>query len=438
MNPTRERLILPEPARALHARLWGTIAEYIDDLAGTIEPDAGDALPLPAWSFGGGTILAARWDHRQSHDLDVQLHTGLPLHDLAHGLAHDPTLTADAEIIHAGSELIEVRRGRASIDLYQAPTTIAAGHRTGTVQGQPAGILPSAEILHGKLRDRGLAMPTRDLLDLAVASETEATALEIAINAFNEPAFAARRQQILEAPAPDELPHRTANALIHDSWRWILPEARARTAAALADSRYTSAHLITERGRMPAAALTRNDGQSTVIPFFDLALALGDRGLTAHPMTRELTAVSRQADSDATTRIVHAWGKTDVRPVERALAVEPVPAWPASPPLGETTTLADVAAHQQAGEHATISWLVHTSGEVDLRVRYGEEDGWRIIMRGRDARAMSTALVESGVALAESTGITLEGSRSQQVDTLTEIHGAGVQRWMRIYQARER
>lgn len=438
MAKTPERLTLPEPARGLHRALWSTIAHHIEDVSPADETDQVD-IQAPSWSFGGGTILAARWDHRRSHDLDVQIDTSLPLHDLAHALVGDATISDEVEIGQPAPELIELRHDRASIDLFQKDVAIAAGHRMGIVEGLHAGVLPSAEILYGKLRDRGIVMPTRDLLDLAVASEIEPEALEIAANAFTEDDIADRIQAILRGPAPAEARHRTADALVHDSWRPIVPAMRDAASAAIRQGRYTGAHLALLPGHLPVCALTRADGSSTLVPFYDAGQAMADRGLEAHPLTRQLQEITtRMPPAPDTSDILHVWGTADTGSVESALADRPPPRRPEPGPTGATMPLAAVADRIRGGATARLNWFVHTSGDVDLRVRFNEDESWHVALRSRDSEAMSTALVDSGIPIEETTGLPVTGDRSEQIQRLTEIHRKGVRDWMAIYQARER
>ena len=56
-------LTLPEPARGLFRSVRATLAELLPTV---IDGDRG-------WWLGGGTVLAAQWQHRLSTDLDIFL-----------------------------------------------------------------------------------------------------------------------------------------------------------------------------------------------------------------------------------------------------------------------------------------------------------------------------------------------------------------------------
>lgn len=57
-----ERIVLPEPGRTLLAKTHKVLTRQF--------PDVGDE---PGFVIGGGTILAARWKHRRSKDIDVRV-----------------------------------------------------------------------------------------------------------------------------------------------------------------------------------------------------------------------------------------------------------------------------------------------------------------------------------------------------------------------------
>ena len=63
-RPKAEDLTLPEPARTLLSRTRGILDTYVTPRT----PDRS------GWTIGGGTILAARWRHRESRDIDLLVH----------------------------------------------------------------------------------------------------------------------------------------------------------------------------------------------------------------------------------------------------------------------------------------------------------------------------------------------------------------------------
>ena len=64
IGPRAESLTLPEPARTIFSRTRAILDAYIT-------PHTPDRS---GWKIGGGTILAARWRHRESQDIDLLVH----------------------------------------------------------------------------------------------------------------------------------------------------------------------------------------------------------------------------------------------------------------------------------------------------------------------------------------------------------------------------
>ena len=438
-----ERLRLPEPARSLHRAHWTDIAGIIEDSMSEDVTNVADDFPkAPIWSFGGGTILAARWNHRRSQDLDVQIDEEIDVSMLAAKLYESFTGTGEAEVALLSTNLVAMRFGQGFIDVMSKAPKIATGHRTGIVEQLHAGILPSAEILRGKLQGRALRALSRDVLDLAVAQEVEPAALETAVNAVPETDVPALLEAIRDQLDPEEPAERSARALAHDEWRPLIPDSREAACAAIEAAQYVCAMTVSEPDCLPAIVCMRRDGAGTVVPYYDARRALIDRGMGTHPIMHALAARGQQAEEGPKTNTQRAieplWGDPEVHLVERVLAANPLPAIPASPPLAGTATFAETLSRIDKGEQAEIKWKVHPSGEVDLRVRFDEREGWLHLARGRDGSSMNQQLVNSGIPVEETTGIAVPSERHRQIEALNEVFRLGVERWMAIYQARER
>ena len=149
-------LALPEPAQ----RLWRAFRNG----------DCEDLLDAHRPRLGGGTILAARWRHRSSTDIDLFWPTGLWIprerHDAiarwAASLTPPPfSVSADtgpvSKIITADGDIDFIESEFADSDITRD-----------RVEGTGLQALDTWEILAGKLYGRGL-VPLRDLYDAAVA-----------------------------------------------------------------------------------------------------------------------------------------------------------------------------------------------------------------------------------------------------------------------------
>ena len=175
-----DRLTLPEPA----ASLWRRCAAGLEQALGQME------RPPERWSIGGGTILAARWGHRQSTDIDLTVPEGTGIHTLDERLGG--TLRADMTAAGAVEVTTGKRRHRVifqkgSIDIAELDARPAAGAASAVTEGHEITVKSTTQILRGKL-ERALReeSPVRDLFDIAVAHHADPDALAEAANMLSE------------------------------------------------------------------------------------------------------------------------------------------------------------------------------------------------------------------------------------------------------------
>ena len=208
---TREVLDLPEPARTL----LDTAFETVNHALSEIVPQG------RRWCLGGGTLIAARWGHRRSTDIDIFLPGNSGITTL------DPRWNPDfAQAMSAvGASRIEVQTdslkfsfptGRIEITQLDPtpnlPATIAA------VDGREIAVYGNAAILAGKLHGRGARLPARDVFDVAVARHEDPRALRTAVN-FLDPDLRAEITHLLRIGAAlyaDTAPE----AIIDPAPRW--------------------------------------------------------------------------------------------------------------------------------------------------------------------------------------------------------------------------
>ncbi len=186
-------LRLPEPAHRLLERTRDILNRHLS-------PYAADGA---GWKIGGGTILAARWRHRRSSDLDVLLH---PDSDTEHYDADGPGSfcqdleDAGALTIHLDDfSLIQFPEGW--IEILKEHPQPALGHNRIQVDGLPATVLSSAQIIGGKLFNRGLAPPVRDLYDMAVSAIEDPASIEVPVNGLRTSALDRRSQGAQPEPS---------------------------------------------------------------------------------------------------------------------------------------------------------------------------------------------------------------------------------------------
>ncbi len=175
---TPARLELPAPAADLLRRTRAILDAHL-----TPHTPGGEG-----WRLGGGSVLAARWKHRESDGLDVQVHARTERAYL--GRERNPALWR--KLYAAGATHIDFeaapaiefgREGR--IELLEVRPIPRLGHERTLVDDAEVTVLAPAQILTGKLVRRGLSPPVRDLYDLAVAQRVDPGAAAVAVNALS-------------------------------------------------------------------------------------------------------------------------------------------------------------------------------------------------------------------------------------------------------------
>ncbi len=172
-----DRLSLPEPARALWRRIAGAMDRALEHL------DAG----AERWRMGGGTVLAARWRHRESTDIDLTV----PGHVDISVLRNDHRTGFPSAMKELGAQYmalglqhhtIEFEQSR-RLDITAIDSRPAAGHIPAACGSTTVFAMSSTQILRGKL-ERSLLHepPARDLFDFAVAARSAPAALCHALN----------------------------------------------------------------------------------------------------------------------------------------------------------------------------------------------------------------------------------------------------------------
>ena len=92
-----ERLTLPLPARGVWLRVRRLLGPALERLGAEAGP----------WKIGGGTVLAARWNHRESIDLDLTVNAGTAMPALFAG----PTNDFETKILQRGGSSVRTLAG---------------------------------------------------------------------------------------------------------------------------------------------------------------------------------------------------------------------------------------------------------------------------------------------------------------------------------------
>jgi predicted nucleotidyltransferase component of viral defense system len=132
----------------------------------------------PQWTFGGGTVLMLRFDHRFSKDID------LFVPDLQY-LGHvNPRLGGPAEELTSeyeeNAEFIKLQLPAGEIDVVVGAPLTVPNFEFVEYEGRPIRVETSAEIIAKKMWHRGDQAKARDLFDLCAVATLEPEAIEVA------------------------------------------------------------------------------------------------------------------------------------------------------------------------------------------------------------------------------------------------------------------
>ena len=159
----------------LSAGVWRGLFKQALVLLDNIEQHAGTK---PFWTFGGGTVLMLRYQHRRSKDIDIFFRDPQALGFVT------PRLSASAENISRDyvetANHVKLIRSEGEIDFVASPNLTNPGYEIWRIDGHSINVETSAEIIAKKMWHRGNAVTARDLFDLALVIEREPKVLRSA------------------------------------------------------------------------------------------------------------------------------------------------------------------------------------------------------------------------------------------------------------------
>mgnify|MGYP000732899952 CR=1 FL=1 len=155
--------------------IWQTLLPHAFTL---IDEIARLGIPDPFWTFGGGTVLMLRHQHRMSKDIDIFVPDPQYLGFVS------PRLSDAAEHVSQdyveGPGYVKLMRPEGEIDFVASPNLTAQPFEEWTLLGRKVKVETSAEIVAKKLWHRGDRATARDLFDLSLVIEREPDALATA------------------------------------------------------------------------------------------------------------------------------------------------------------------------------------------------------------------------------------------------------------------
>jgi Nucleotidyl transferase AbiEii toxin, Type IV TA system len=132
----------------------------------------------PFWTFGGGTVLMLRYQHRRSKDIDIFVpdpqylgYVSPRLSDVAEQISSDYVEAA---------VFVKLIRPEGEIDFVAAANLTAEPFETWSLLRRSVRVETATEIIAKKLWHRGDRLSARDLFDLSLVIEREPASLRSA------------------------------------------------------------------------------------------------------------------------------------------------------------------------------------------------------------------------------------------------------------------
>ena len=174
-------LTLPSPARELWLETRDIVKKGLEQIQ----------QKQPEYALTGGTILAARWHHRKSFDIDILVAENTPLHrgDDREETDFYQQIAAAGGTARYSRELNKFKitfPNSSEIDLWARSPILGNTTKREPVEKQEEAVLSNAQIIRGKL-ERGDMNLVRDVYDVLKAGTYDPKALEVAVNAIPRP-----------------------------------------------------------------------------------------------------------------------------------------------------------------------------------------------------------------------------------------------------------
>lgn len=142
-----------------------------------IEDIKSHGTPDPFWTFGGGTVLMFRYQHRLSKDIDIFVRDPQYLGFITPRLS-DVAAAVSTDYVEDQSSYVKLIRPEGEIDFVASPNLTEAPFEIWNIGGQHIRVETAAEIVAKKLWHRGDRATARDLFDLSLVIEREPEALK--------------------------------------------------------------------------------------------------------------------------------------------------------------------------------------------------------------------------------------------------------------------
>lgn len=130
------------------------------------------------WTFGGGTVLMLRYNHRFSKDIDIFVPDPQALGFVTPRLSsHAESLTTDYT---EAANFVKLFLPEGEIDFVASPNLTDNPYVEEYLLGRTVKVETSAEIIAKKFWHRGNRLTARDIFDFALVAEKEPAGLDVA------------------------------------------------------------------------------------------------------------------------------------------------------------------------------------------------------------------------------------------------------------------
>jgi hypothetical protein len=148
----------------------------------TLTDHLGTVIDKPVWTFGGGTVLMLRLNHRYSRDIDLFVPDPQYLGHVTPRLS-DAAENLTTEYVEA-AEFVKLLLPTGEIDIVVGQPLTQRWCETVAHRGRRILVETNAEILAKKMYHRGYQAKARDLFDLCAVADLDPAAIEMAAPFF--------------------------------------------------------------------------------------------------------------------------------------------------------------------------------------------------------------------------------------------------------------
>ena len=174
------------------------------------------------WTFGGGTALMLRAEHRDSKDIDLFIVDPQLIGYLSPRLTDEQVW--DTEEYDEQTNMLKLRYPEGEIDIIVAVSISELKTETFVFEGSEIRIEHPIEIILKKLVYRDAGFKPRDIFDTAVVLHQHGDELRTQLHLVTE-SKAALIERISKMPQP-YFEKAMSELDIRPGWEWLIPEAR--------------------------------------------------------------------------------------------------------------------------------------------------------------------------------------------------------------------